>query len=566
MSKPILLIVEDEGDVRQELRNALEKRFSAHYEVIDERLPVGAVRRVEELRARKRDIALILADYHMPAMSGMEFLEKVAQFYPDARRVLLIDWLDTAANSIIARAMTLGELHYYLFKPWGNAEAQLYPTVGELLGEWFRTRRGLGWEVVSLIGDSRTREMFDLKQFLHRNNMPFKAYQPNQRKARWLLDRAGLPSHEMPVAIRFDGRTFINPSKFDLAGALAMRTQPDQGLYDVVIVGAGPAGLTAAVYAASEGLRVAMFEVEAMGGKAGTTSLIKNYLGFPRGLSGSDLARRATEQAWLFGATTVFGNNAVSLEVDGPTRILRFSDGSQVRSLTVLICTGVDYNLLSAKGIEDLVGAGVFYGTALTEANSMRGKDVFVVGGGNSAGQVATYLARQGSRVTMVIRGDSLSARMSEFLVREVEHLEEILVMKNTRVVEVHGDHYLEQVTLEDVNGLRTTHAARGLFILTGGEPNTEWLGTTLSRKDGYILTGPELMPNGKPPEDWPNATRSPFSLETSVPGVFAAGDVRYLTAKRVAVAVGDGSMAIRWVHQYLKEYYENEGESASGP
>lgn len=564
MSKPILLVVDDESDVRQALAETLEKRYGADYDVVSKRLPKDAKSELEQLKKQDRDIALVVADYHMPGMNGIEFLrDEVQNMYPEAKRVLLIDWLDTSPNSAIAQAMTLGQLDYYIFKPWGLPEERLYPAVGELLSEWVRTKHGSGLEVVRVIGDSRSRAMYTLKDFLHRNNIPFKPYSPKSKQGRHLLDEARVSGSRFPIVIRFDGKVFPNPSKLELANALAMKTQADAGLYDVVIVGAGPAGLTAAVYGASEGLRVAAFEAEALGGQAGTTSLIRNYLGFPRGLTGSDLARRATEQAWLFGATAVIGHKAVGLEIDGRTRMVTLSDGSKVKSRTVVISTGVAYNLLEAKGIEPLVGAGVFYGAAVTEAQAMGGKKVFVVGGGNSAGQAATHLADYASKVTMIVRGGSLSTKMSEFLVREIKDRDNIVVKRNTKVVQAHGEQYLERLTLQESDGSEVTVPAQGLFILTGGRPHTEWLDGTLEREDGLILTGPDLLPEGKPPEGWP-LERDPYPLETSVPGVFAAGDVRYGAAQRIAAAVGDGSIVIRLVHRYLREHYEKSSSSSS--
>jgi thioredoxin reductase (NADPH) len=452
--------------------------------------------------------------------------------------------------------MTLGQIDRVLEQPWGSPEELLYPQVSEALAAWWRANRPR-FERVRLIGEQWDPRSHQLRDLGTRNLVPFGFYPADTEAGRQLLDDLGLASARLPVVAFADGRVLVDPSNTEIAAALGAPTQPPPGTADVTIVGAGPAGLAAAVYAASEGLRTVVVEPEALGGQAGSSSMIRNYLGFPHGVSGEELTFRAYEQALSFGAHFVHTRAAISLRPEGPHRVVTLSDGSEVVSRSVVLATGVAYRRLGIPNLERLVGAGVFYGAATAEARALRGEEVFVVGAGNSAGQAALHLAEYASKVTVLVRGGSLAATMSAYLVDQLDVTPNIKVRLATRITDGAGDHRLEALVLNEATTGRTERvAAVALFVLIGGVPRTDWLDGTLARDEGgYILACRDLAPPYEPlSELWTRRDRPPFALETSLPGVFAIGDVRHNSVKRVASAVGAGAMAISSAHAYLAE------------
>jgi thioredoxin reductase (NADPH) len=471
--------------------------------------------------------------------------------------VLLCPYGDVATGLAALQAVSLGQLDHWLNTPFGPPELRLYPAVAKLLGRWARETAGAGSlpEPVRLVGPRLSPRTHALRDLLSRNNIPHGFYQTESDDGRRLLASAGLGPIGRPVVLLTDGRVLVDPPNERLAQALGAETRPAAGRYDVAVVGAGPAGLAAAVYATSEGLATLLLEREAVGGQAGTTSLIRNYLGFPRGISGKELAARANEQAQMFGAELVYAQPATGLRADGPDRVLALADGSQAVSRSVVLATGVSYRRLPVPGLEDLVGRGVFYGAAVTEAQAMAGQPVLVVGGANAAGQAAVHLARYASQVTLLVRGPSLAEGMSAYLRGELERTANITVLTRTEVTAVHGTGRLEAVTVADRAGGRArTLPAPALFILIGAEPHTDWLAAAVRRdRLGFVLTGRDLGGVGGSAPAWPLA-RPPLLLETSLPGVFAAGDVRHGSVKRVASAVGEGAIAVQLIHQYLAE------------
>jgi thioredoxin reductase (NADPH) len=447
--------------------------------------------------------------------------------------------------------MALGQLDHWLNTPWGSPELRLYPAVGELLSQWAKATVSAGSQPqwVRVIGPRWSARSHELRDLLGRNNIPHGFYDADGEDGRRLIAQAGLAPGGPPVVVLLDGRVLVDPPNEGLAQALGAQTRPAPGRYDVAVVSAGPAGLAAATYAASEGLRTLLLEREAIGGQAGTTSLIRNYLGFPRGISGAELAARATEQAVIFGAELVYTQPATGLQASGADRVLTLADGSQAVSRTVVIATGVSYRRLPVPGLDALLGAGVFYGAAVTEAQAMQGQSVFVVGGANSTGQAAVHLARHAEQVTLLHRGDSLASGMSAYLVQELERAGNVTVRLRTEVTEVQGAGRLEALTLRDnTTGAVETLPAAALFILIGAEPHTDWLSTVQRDERGFLLTGRDLLREGRPPQAW-LLDRPPLLLETSLPGVFAAGDVRHGSVKRVASAVGEGATAVQLVH-----------------
>jgi thioredoxin reductase (NADPH) len=548
-SQSVLLGVDSDRRVLAALQHDLTRRFQADYRIVTADTPEAAL---AELDA-DADVAVVIAGQWLTGTTGIDFLAACHQLHPAAKRLLLITYGDFLAGKAAVHAMALGQVDHYVNKPWGNPELELYPTVSELLSQQSRTAvvAGSQPEVVRVVGPQWSPRSHKLRDLLTRNSIPHGFYDVTKPEGRQLLERAGVapvdqPPGDHPIVLLFDGRVLIDPPNEQLAAVLGVQTRPQSSLYDLTVVGGGPAGLTAAMYAASEGLKTLMLEPEAIGGQAGTTSLIRNYLGFPRGISGRELASRAMEQALVMGAEIVFVQSAVGLEVSGSDRLLNLADGSQARSRAVVIATGVTYRRLDVPGAEDLLGAGVFYGAAVTEAAAMEDQRAFVVGGANSAGQAAVHLSRSSSQVTLLVRGPSLSSQMSAYLINELKRASNISVWLNTVITRVDGRGPLETISLQDFRtGREWTEPAEGLFVLIGADPHSDWLAETVERDiRGFIVTGSDIV-------HW-SLDRPALPQETSTPGVFAAGDVRHGSVKRVASAVGEGAAGIQQVHGYL--------------
>ena len=537
MARPVVVVVDAEDASRQALARELEGRYGADYRIVSSASPQEALAGLEQLRGEGAEVPLVLADQWMPGRTGAQFLARVRELYPTARRVLLISWADQSAPAPIAEAAALGQIDFYLPKPVWSPDEQFHRAITESLAEWWRQQGGQ-FAAVTVIGAEPSARVHEIRDLLTRNSVPFGFKRADSEEGSAALQRLGLDPSTGPVVTLYTGVVLADPANAQVAEALGVSIRPAETTYDVVVVGAGPAGLAAAVYGASEGLRTALLEREAFGGQAGTSSLIRNYLGFPRGISGAELAGRAYEQAWMFGTQFVYGNPATSLAIDGDLRIVGLQDGSTVASRAVVIATGVSYRRLAVPGLESLAGAGVFYGAATTQAQAL---------GGNSAGQAALHLSKYAQHVTILVRSASLAGSMSQYLIREIEAAPNIDVRYRTEVAGGGGDGRLEQLRLRHRDtGDTETEQAGGLFVLIGAQPFTEWLPGAVGRDQwGFILTGPDLA------ERW-TLQREPYLLETSTPGVFAVGDVRHGSVKRVASAVGDGSIAIRLAHDYL--------------
>jgi thioredoxin reductase (NADPH) len=551
MSQPILFLVDDRPKVLEALSADLKRRFGADHRIVAEAAPGAALEVLEALAKQAEEVALVVAGQQMAELPGVLVLLRAHELHPSAKRVLLVgrrEW--TPANPAV-RAMTLGQIDTYLFEPWLPVERFLYLPISQVLADWVPSR-GPSFEGIRIVGPRWGTRSHELRDMLTRMGIPHGWYQATSATGRRLLEEAGQDGSRLPVLVFHSGQVFVDPSDAELAEALGYGTRPGTGPYDLVIVGAGPAGLAAAVYAASEGLGTLVVEPQVVGGQAGTSTMIRNYLGFPRGIGGGDLANRALEQAWLFGANLVLAQRATGLRVDGPRRLVGLSDGSEVEAQAVVVASGVSWRRLGVPRLEALVGAGVFYGAAGAEARAMEGQDVFVVGAGNSAGQAALHLARYAASVTVVARGPDLAASMSDYLVRELDEAPNVAVRLRTQVVDGLGGHRLEGLALRRRDNEVTEEVpAAALFVMIGGEPRTDWLAGVERDNRGYILTGHDLLgPNGRP-AGWP-LRRPPLLLETSIPGVFAAGDVRHRSVKRVASAVGEGAVAVQLVHQYL--------------
>jgi thioredoxin reductase (NADPH) len=550
---PVLFIVDDDDEARSTTESALIRRFGSDYRVLVSGAAQAGLEILRELAERGVPVALVAADLRMPDMNGLQFLDQAHSLHRDAGRALLVTMdqyhtrIPFSELAALQRAMTLGQADFWLMKGWTTPEEWLYPQVQEALTAW--TLANLPHHVVyRIVGEQWAPRSHELRDLLTRNSVPFAFYAVDSAEGQRLVRELGIDVRRLPALIRHDGTVINNPSDAELASSHGIATRPSPELHDLCIVGAGPAGLAAAVYAASEGLRTLLIECEAIGGQAGSSSMIRNYLGFPRGISGGGLAHRAWEQAVLFGTQFVFTHRAVELRPRGDERVIGLSEGGEARARAVIIATGVSYRRLEIPALDRLIGRGVFYGAAGVEAPAMTGEEVYVVGGANSAGQAAIHLARFAARVTLLIRGESLAEGMSDYLIKQVQATPNIDVRLHTRVVDGCGERRLESLTLEDLHTARREEvAAAGVFVLIGAEPRTEWLGDVLGlAQPPHILTGRDI-----PPEAW-RLARPPLPFETTLSGVFAAGDVRYSSVKRVAGAVGEGSVAIGSVHRYL--------------
>ncbi|CAL9326713.1 FAD-dependent oxidoreductase [Streptomyces olindensis] len=550
-ARTVIMTVDDDPGVSRAVARDLRRRYGASYRIVRAESGASALDALRELKLRGDLVAVILADYRMPQMNGIEFLEQALDVYPGARRVLLTAYADT--NAAID-AINVVDLDHYLLKPWDPPEEKLYPVLDDLLQAW-RSSDFRPVPATKVVGHRWSSRSSDVREFLARNQVPYRWYSSDEPEGRRLLAAAGEDGMRLPVVITPDGTPLVEPEAVDLAARVGLATTPTADFYDLVVIGGGPAGLGAAVYGASEGLRTVLVERSATGGQAGQSSRIENYLGFPDGVSGAQLTDRARRQAAKFGAEILTAREVTALEVNGAARVVRFSDGSAVAAHSVILATGVSYRQLSAPGCDDLTGCGVFYGSALTEAPSCQGQDVYIVGGANSAGQAAMYLSRGAKSVTLLVRGESLTASMSHYLIQQIEESPNIRVRARTVVEEAHGDGRLERLTLRDVDSGETEQVdAQWMFVFIGAAPLTDWLdGTVLRDERGFILAGPDLTADGRPPEGW-ELDRPPYHLETSVPGVFVAGDARSESAKRVASAVGEGAMAVMLVHRYLEQ------------
>jgi thioredoxin reductase (NADPH) len=500
------------------------------------------------LKLRGDPVAVLLADHRMPEMSGLEFLEQAMDVFPHARRALLTAYADTDAA---IEAINVVDLDHYLLKPWDPAEEKLYPIIDALIKMWRDTDEPAVSQT-QVVGHRWSARSFEVRDFLARNSVPYRWLSTEEAEGKRLLAAAGTDETSIPLVVTPNGDYLLEPSMSRLAAEVGLSTTPAIDFYDVVIVGGGPAGLGAAVYAASEGLRTVLVERQATGGQAGQSSRIENYLGFPDGVSGSQLTDRARRQAHKFGAEILTTRDVVGLDVRASSRAVRFADGGEVVSHSVLLATGISYRKLDVPGVDAMTGRGVFYGSAATEASACGDDDVYIVGAANSAGQAAVFLSQHAKHVTLLVRGESLERSMSYYLIRQIEELSNVDVRLDTEVMEVHGHDHLEELALcEKRAGTQETVQAGYLFVFIGAEPRTEWLDGVIARDQrGFVLTGPDLLDEGQRPRGW---TRDPYYLEASVPGVFAAGDVRANSIKRVASAVGEGAMAIQLVHRYLE-------------
>jgi thioredoxin reductase (NADPH) len=554
MHSPACIIVDDDPGALTGLTRDLEHRYGGEYDLFATLNAHSGLGILERLKAAGQPVALIIADLWMPDMTGLELLSRARSLHPLANRAVLVDLLGFGHNEALDRAMTLGQADYWLTKPWEPRDRLLYPLVSELLGEWAEDSERPQFVVVRVVGERRSRRSHELRDLLDRHDVSFDFHAVDTDEGREVLRQANHGEDRLPVLVLFNGRVLVQPTNTEVIAALGYRTRPDVGRYDLAVVGGGPAGLSTALYAASEGLRTLLVEREAFGGQAGTTPRIRNYLGFPRGISGRHLARKARQQAGLFGAEKVYGE-AIGLRPEGAERVVLTKAGSPTVASAVVVATGVTYRRLGVPSVEQFVGAGVFYGGARSEAPVLRGEDVYVVGGGNAAGQAADHLSRFARRVTLVAPEESLAESMSDYMLRQLESIDNVSVRTRTRVVDAAGSGRLEQVTLAAAgSGAQTTVPAAALFVLIGTEPRNEWLAGALELDaSGFILTGRHVPRPGTAGAGFPLA-REPFPFESSMPGVFAVGDVRANSTKRVAAAVGEGSQVIHMVHDYLRD------------
>jgi thioredoxin reductase (NADPH) len=551
---PAFLLVIADGRVRESLSTDLDRRFGRDYRLVGVSTGSAALETLAQMAGRKEETALLIVGEQLPDMPATDLLVRARPFCPRAQRVMLVTRGNWSAAHPVVSALALGQVDYHLYRPWRPLERILYPAVSEFLTAWDKGHEP-SVPAIRIVGEHWSPTSHRLRDVLTRIAVPYWFLDADSDAGRDLIDQVGADRSRLPVVVYLDGSFLADPSHPELMASLGTKTRVDVDRYDVIVIGAGPAGLAAAVNGTSEGLSTLVLEPVVPGGQAGTSSMIRNYLGFHRGISGEDLTTRALEQAWLFGADMVVSQQAVRLGTRGIDRLVRTTDGTEVAARAVVIATGVAWRRLGIDSVETLIGAGVFYGAAGAEARAMQGKDVFVVGAGNSAGQAALHLAKYAASVTMLVRGDALSTTMSNYLVTEINERPNVRVRVRTEVIGGGGHGYLETLTLRshDIDEPEVVRAS-ALFLLIGAEPQTEWLAGVVERDDrGYILTGHDLLRAGRPPDDWP-LERPPSLMETSIPGVFAVGDVRYRSVKRVASAVGSGAIAMQLVHEYLEE------------
>jgi len=555
MPKPILLSVDDDSDVLRAIERDLRSKYGADYRVIGSDSPEQAVNLLKQLKLRNDHVALLLADQRMPHMDGVAFLQEGMQIFPDAKRALLTAYADT--NAAIS-AINEANINYFFMKPWDPPSEHLYPQLDDLLDDWQASYRP-AFEGIRVLGTRWSPKSYELRDFLARNRVPYQwidvETSANDPETKRVLEALGPEAANLPVVLFPDGTRLLESAPLEVAQKVGLRTRAQTDFYDLAIIGGGPAGLAAAVYGASEGLHTVIVEREAPGGQAGMSSRIENYLGFPTGLSGGDLARRAVVQAQRFGVEILAPQEALSVRTEGPYRFVKLGDGNEISCHALMIATGVQWRLLEAGGVERLQGAGVYYGGGATEALSCQNEIVYVIGGANSAGQAAMNFSKYADRVVIVVRGASLSSSMSQYLIDQIKETSNIQIWPHASVAEVHGETHLEEISfLCSDTGKTERVPANAMFIFIGAMPQTGWLDGVVERDNlGFILTGPDLIRDGQRPKGWA-LDRDPFLLETNVPGIFAVGDVRHGSVKRVASGVGEGSVAVQFIHQYLSK------------
>jgi thioredoxin reductase (NADPH) len=553
MPKPVLLTVDDDPEVLRAIERDLRSRYADRYRIMRANSGSAGLNTLRELKARNNPVALLLADQRMPQMDGVNFLSEAMEMHPLAKRALLTAYADT--NAAID-AINEARVHYYLMKPWDPPEEKLFPALDDLLHDWTASFRP-PYEGIRVLGTRWSTRSYELRDFLARNQVPYQwidvELAQTDPEVRGLVNSLGPEAETLPLILFPDGARLAEPPLPAVADKIGLRTHTQTSFYDLAIVGGGPAGLAAAVYGASEGLHTVMIEREAPGGQAGLSSRIENYLGFPAGLSGNDLARRAVAQARRFGVEILAPQEAVSIRVEGPYRYLKLADGFEISCHALLLAMGVQWRTLDVPGIERLQGAGVYYGGGTTEAMACKGEIVHIIGGANSAGQAAMHFSKFADKVIMLVRGESLAATMSHYLIEQIEKTPNIEVHTRSSVVEVHGETRLTGLTiLCSTTGVKEQVPATSLYIFIGAQPRTEWLGNLIERDErGFILSGPDLLRNGKRPPGW-TLDRDPGLLETNVPGIFVVGDVRHGSVKRVASGVGEGAVVVQFMHQYL--------------
>jgi thioredoxin reductase (NADPH) len=555
MAKPILLTVDDDSDVLRAIERDLRTHYGADYRVMGSDSPENALELLKQLKVRNDSVALLLVDQRMPKMDGVGFLHEAMRVYPDAKRALLTAYADT--NAAIS-AINEVNINYFFMKPWDPPAEHLYPQLDDLLGDWQATYHP-AFQGIRVLGTRWSPKSYELRDFLARNHVPYQwidvELTSSDAETKLLLEALGPDAASLPIVLFPDGTKLLESVPSEVAQRVGLKTHAQTSFYDLAIVGGGPAGLAAAVYGASEGLHTVMIEKEAPGGQAGMSSRIENYLGFPAGLSGNDLARRAVVQARRFGVEILSPQEVVSVRTEGSYRILKLVDGGEISCHALMIATGVQWRRLEAPGIDRLQGAGVYYGGGSTEAMSCKGEIVYVVGGANSAGQAAMNFSKYAERVVILVRGSSLASTMSQYLIDQIKATPNIQLWANASIVEAHGETHLEEISVmcSDTNRVERVPAS-SMFIFIGALPRTDWLGNLVERDErGFLLTGPDLIREGQKPKGW-TLERDPFLLETNIPGIFAVGDVRHGSVKRVASGVGEGSVAVQFIHQYLSK------------